>query len=89
MEHVRGRVLDGAEVLADGAEITLVVNRWGGPKNWYGCIVVSSRTRIAGPGAPLRLEFEDGRSGEILVRKTKPLAAGQTTVFFDGAGALV
>jgi len=87
MEHVRGRVLDGDKVLAEGIEITAVVDPRARSKRWYGCFIVSGAWSPELSG-PFRLEFDDGRSGEILVRRTKSSDSEQTTVFFDGTGAL-
>jgi hypothetical protein len=89
MEHVKGRVLDRDKVLADGIEITVVIKSRVGAGSWYGCFIVPDQWP-PDPSGPVRLEFEDGRSGEILVRKIKDStpSSGQTTVLFDGRGAL-
>ena len=87
MEHVRGQVLDGDKVIAEGIEITAIVDPRANSRKWYGCFVVSDQwsPEITGP---LTLEFEDGRSGQVLVWRTKSSAPEQTTVFFDGTTAL-
>ncbi len=87
MEHVRGLVLDGDKVIAKDVEITAVVDPRANSKRWYGCFIVSDQwsPEITGP---LTLEFEDGRSGQVVVRRTKSSTPEQTTVFFDGTTAL-
>jgi hypothetical protein len=90
MEHVKGRVLDGDEVLAEVVEITVEASKSrAGGKGSYGCFIVTEPWPPDLRG-PLRLEFEDGRSGEILVRKIKysTPSSEQTTILFDGTGTL-
>jgi len=88
MEYVKGRVLDGDQLLAGGIEITVEwIQERSGQSSWRGCFIVPNPWPVD-RGGSLRLEFEDGRSGEIAVRKTKPSTSAETTVLFTGKGAL-
>ena len=88
MEYVKGRVLDGDKSLAGGIEITIewIQERFG-RSTWRGCFIVPKPWPADRRGS-LRLEFEDGRSGEIEIRRTKPSTSDQTTVMFTGTGVL-
>jgi hypothetical protein len=88
MERVGGRILDGDIILAADVEVMLeVITPPLGPKSWHGALVLSDPWPLE-PSGLLRLELEDGRSGTILVSNTEYSTPGQTTVLFEGTGAL-
>lgn len=74
-------------MLANGVEITAVIDRRARLSSWHGCFIVFGPwpSRLT---EPLTLEIEDGRSGEIVVIKVKHSGPEQTTAFFDGRGAI-
>jgi hypothetical protein len=90
VEHVRGRILKGDEVILDGLYITLNVREPRGRlKQWGGSLRMDPADHIE-PGGPYRLELEDGRAGDITVVKVDySLVSKSYRVLFTAAGSLI
>ena len=89
MERVRGRMLKGDEVILEGLDITLNVREpVGRLKQWGGSLQMNLAVHIQ-PGAPYRLELEDGRAGDITVVKVDYASTSKSwLVLFTAAGSL-
>jgi hypothetical protein len=89
VEHVRGRILKGDEVILEGLDITLNLREpHGRLKQWGGSLRLGPADHIE-PGGPYRLELEDGRAGAITVVKVEYFSASKSwLVLFTVAGSL-
>jgi hypothetical protein len=59
----------------------------GAMTEWYGTISAAELTSL-GPGERYRLVLDDGRSGEILVRRNTSAGEADRAIAFRGAGPL-
>lgn len=87
MEVLSAKVLKGKAVVAEGVEAFVAVTESGGTQEWNGTFELPTGTEIA-TGKGYRIEFEDGRAGDITVINVNVSDHGPTTVGFRGSGAL-
>ena len=89
MEHHRGKILDGDQVLHEDVDITVnVVGSLSGTKSFYGFFDPPFGPTKVMEESTFRLALEDGRSGEIVVSRIELSSNGPTRVYFTGSGAL-
>ena len=66
MEHVRGRVLRGDEVLHEDLDIAMnLFEPRPGPKQYIGCFQLPHGPTRMNADGPFQLDLEDGRSGRF------------------------
>ena len=86
MERIKGRILDGDNIILDDVEVSLnMTEDRAGRGMWNGSFTVPSGPSSLGLKGTYRLVLEDGRSGDI------ELAGGQLAVsrmVFTGSGPL-
>jgi hypothetical protein len=88
MERVRGRVLQGREILIDDIEFWFEFGASaGGKPAWHGGFSLPQGSHIR-DGEYYMLELADGRSGEMFVNQLQPSSHGGSTALFTGSGPL-
>ncbi len=85
MERVRGKILNGEQVVFDNVDIgiEIIESRASGGEAWYGGFTKKGLSDVE-RGGPYRLILEDGRSGNILIDKLERSSSGRITVLFHG-----
>ena len=87
IEHARGKITRGGDMLADGVDVWIEKVQHGELYGWHGGLALPPGHSI-GVGGPYRLELDDGRSGEILVTNIRFSGSAQTEATFEGSGPL-
>ncbi len=84
MEHLRGSILDGQDVILDDVDVSLKVTEdHQGRVEWHGCFAVPSDRCELTLKRTYRLVVTDGRSGDIEVAGRQ---SNVSRVMFTGSG---
>ena len=87
MEHARGRITSGDDVLADGVDVWIERIPRGKLYEWHGGLTLPEGHSVF-VGVLYRLELDDGRSGEISIARQQMTSSGQKETIFNGSGPL-
>lgn len=86
MEQVLATIRDGETVLVEGVTAWVQVTRGpSGQSTWRGSFMQPQGAFVP-VGGPYRFETEDGRSGQIHIRRNTAGAPKPTQVDFNGTG---
>ena len=88
MSRIRGSIKSGDEILLEDISLWLeeTVDHRSGLKGWYGSFSLASG-QVLQLGAQYLLILEDGRSGQILLKRQQ-IGSGGSKVEFQGTGPL-
>jgi len=87
MQQIAGRFRKDGHAVADGARVFLVVDARRERVRWYGSFLLPATAPLRKPG-PYYLELADGRHGQVLVSRVRPMQCGHVGGF-TGQGPLM
>ena len=87
MEHARGKITSGDDVLAEDVNVWIEKIPRGKLYEWYGGLTLPEGHSVF-VGGLYRLELDDGRSGEISIDRQQATSSGHKETIFKGSGPL-
>jgi hypothetical protein len=81
MKRIRGKIVQGQHVLFANLEVWVHIET---PDSWRGDFALPQDQHIT--VQTFRLIAQDGREGEIVIRKISPSDHGDTLINFQGQG---
>ena len=87
MTIAHGKIIEDGQILFDDVEVQFKETMRGSLKDWYGRFLIPQDSTI-GVGGPYRLELNDGRCGDIIIKPAQFSSSAERTVSFQGSGPL-